>query len=305
MAGVVVQDAPNQPEPAIDGNDYSKNSRDHPIPSQYKHTLTVMVGEFCGTFMFLLLAFIGTQAALDNNNPENPKAPLAPASLMYIAASFGTALTVNVWIFYRVTGGMFNPAVTLGLVLVGAVSPLRGVLVVATQIVAGIAAAAVADGILPGPLGVANTLGDGTSIVRGLFIEMFLTAQLVLTVYFLAVEKHRATFLAPIGIGLAVFIAHICGTNFTGTGINPARSFGPAVVTSFVGYHWIYWLGPVMGSVIAFLLYSFLKWVDYGNANPGQDADDLEMARIRSPASRPTTGEKRPMSRSTGSTAVV
>jgi aquaporin related protein len=87
------------------------------------------------------------------------------------------------------------------------------------------------------------------------------------------VEKHRATFLAPLGIGLAVFIAHICGTNFTGTGINPARSFGPCVVTSFTGYQWIYWAGPFMGSLLAFAVYSILKRMEYHNANPGQDDD--------------------------------
>ncbi|OAA62977.1 Major intrinsic protein [Cordyceps fumosorosea ARSEF 2679] len=309
MAVTAVQDSPPPIPATIDvgagsTNRYSKEGRDHPIPSQYKNTLTVVVGEFCGTFMFLLLSFIGTQAALDTNNPSDLQArPLAPFSLMYIAASFGTALAVNVWIFFRVTGGMFNPAVTLGLVLVGAVSPLRGLAVFPTQIVAGIAAAAVADGLLPGPLGVANTLGDGTSIVRGLFIEMFLTAQLVLTVYFLAVEKHRATFLAPIGIGLAVFIAHICGTNFTGTGINPARSFGPAVITGFTGYQWIYWLGPFMGSGVAYGLYTFLTWVDYKTANPGQDDDDLEKGRTHHSPERPGSGEKRPLSRSTDGTA--
>lgn len=62
--------------------------------------------------MFLLLSFIGAQTALVTNNPSDPSAPLEPFSLMYIAASFGTALAVNVWIFYRVSGGMFNPAVS-------------------------------------------------------------------------------------------------------------------------------------------------------------------------------------------------
>ncbi|KAM0262563.1 hypothetical protein ACHAQJ_001608 [Trichoderma viride] len=238
-----------------------------------RNELVVVFGEFCGTFMFLLMSYIGTQAAIDNNSPGNPDAPLFPFSLMYIAASFGAALAVNVWVFYRVTGGMFNPAVTLGLVLVGAVKPIRGLLIVPTQIVAAIAAAAVTDALLPGPLLVANKLSSGTSISRGLFIEMFLTAQLVITVYFLAVEKHRSTFLAPLGIGLAVFIAHICGTNFTGTGINPARSFGPAVVTSFTGYQWIYWLGPFLGAILAFVVYTILKWMEYHTANPGQDDD--------------------------------
>ncbi|KAL7943636.1 aquaporin-like protein [Trichoderma barbatum] len=238
-----------------------------------RNELVIVFGEFCGTFMFLLMAFIGTQAAIENNSPGNPDAPLFPFSLMYIAASFGAALAVNVWIFYRVTGGMFNPAVTLGLVLVGAVKPLRGLFIFPTQLVAGIAAAAVTDALLPGPLLVANKLSSGTSISRGLFIEMFLTAQLVITVYFLAVEKHRATFLAPLGIGLAVFIAHICGTNYTGTSINPARSFGPAVVTDFTGYQWIYWLGPFLGSFLAFAVYTILKWLEYHTANPGQDDD--------------------------------
>ena len=106
---------------------------------------------------------------------------------------------------------------TLGLVLVGAVKPVRGLCVLAAQLVAAIAAAAAVDGLLPGPLLVANKLGGGASVVQGLFIEILLTAQLVLTVFFLAVEKHRATFLGPLGIGMAVFIAHIVATNWTGT----------------------------------------------------------------------------------------
>lgn len=78
-----------------------------------RNEIVVIFGEFCGTFMFLLMSFIGTQAAIDNNDPGNPNAPLFPFSLMYVAASFGSALAVNVWIFYRVTGGMFNPAVSV------------------------------------------------------------------------------------------------------------------------------------------------------------------------------------------------
>ena len=167
--------------------------------------------------------------------------------------------------------------VTLGLVLVGAVKPLRGLAIFPTQIVAGIAAAAVTHGLLPGPLKVANTLGGGINRTQGLFLEMFLTAQLVLTVYFLAVEKHRGTFLAPIGIGISVFIAHIAATNWTGTSINPARSFGPACIVGFTDYQWIYWLGPFMGSLLAFGAYTAFKWLEYQTANPGQDDDgDVE-----------------------------
>ncbi|KEY68405.1 hypothetical protein S7711_01181 [Stachybotrys chartarum IBT 7711] len=262
-----------------------KARRQHSLPDHIRHAIVVVFGEFCGTFMFLFMSFVGTQVAITNNVPGDPDAPLYPASLLYIASSFGCALAVNVWVFYRVTGGMFNPAVTLGLVLVGAVGPMQALIIVPTQLVAGIAAAGTVSGLLPGPLGVANALSNGTSIVQGLFLEMFLTAQLVLTVYFLAVEKHRATFLAPIGIGISVFIAHIAGTNYTGTSINPARSFGPAVVTGFVGYHWIYWLGPFMGALLSWGVYVLFKSMEYETANPGQDAADEEKANSPLPSS--------------------
>jgi aquaporin rerated protein, other eukaryote len=75
----------------------------------------------------------------------------------------------------------------------------------------------------------------------GLFLEMFMTAELVFVVFMLAAEKHKATFLAPIGIGLALFIAELAGVYYTGGSLNPARSFGPAVVAHFFEpYHWIY-----------------------------------------------------------------
>ena len=84
----------------------------HPLPSSTRNALTVVVGEFCGTFMFLMLSFIGAQTALNTNEPGDGQAPLRGYSILLIAAAFGTAVTVNIWIFFRVTGGMFNPAVS-------------------------------------------------------------------------------------------------------------------------------------------------------------------------------------------------
>lgn len=87
-------------------------NRIHTLSRRYEKALVIGVGEFCGTFMFLLLSFMGAQVALDNN-PTTDGQKLDPATLLYIASSFGTALAVNVWVFYRVTGGMFNPAVRI------------------------------------------------------------------------------------------------------------------------------------------------------------------------------------------------
>ena len=125
------------------------------------------------------------------------------------------------------------------MMIVGAVPYIRGCLVIVSQILGGIAAAAVVSGLTPGPLNVRTSLGGGTTVVQGLFIEMFLTAQLVFTIFMLAAEKHRGTFIAPVGIGLSLFIAELFGVQYTGGSLNPARTFGPCVVLhSFYHYHW-------------------------------------------------------------------
>lgn len=109
------------------------------------------------------------------------------------------------------------PKVTLGLCLIGALPWFRGLVVFIAQIVGAITSAAVVSGLFPGPMGVTTGLASDVSVTQGLFIEMFLTAELVFTIFMLAVEKSKATFLAPVGIGLALFVAELAGVYFTGT----------------------------------------------------------------------------------------
>jgi aquaporin rerated protein, other eukaryote len=102
--------------------------------------------------------------------------------------------------------------------------------------------------------------------------QMFLTAQLVFTIFMLAAEKHKATFIAPVGIGLSLFIAELMGVYYTGGSLNPARSFGPCVVLhSFYSYHWIYWVGPILGALLASGFYMFIKALEYETVNPEAD----------------------------------
>ena len=188
----------------------------------------------------------------------------------------------------------FNPVVSLALYLIGAVKAVRAILCFIAQILGGICAAAVAQAILPGPLNINTALGGNTSIVRGLFLEMFLTCELVLAILFLAAEKHKATYLAPIGIGLALFVAELCGVYYTGGSLNPARSFGPAVATRyFNGYHWIYWLGPVLGALLAVGFYKLMKLGDYETVNPGQDFNDEEADLFKPPEDAETAADVR------------
>ncbi len=161
--------------------------------------------------------------------------------------------------------------------LSGAVPLLRSILIAISQLLGGIAASAVVLAIFPGKLAVTTSLSEGTSLLQGFLIEMFLTFQLLTTIQMLAGEKHAATFMAPIGIGLSLFIAELSSVRFTGGSLNPARSFGPALVLGeFPREHWIYWAAPAVGSVLAAGLYRFLKMLDYERANPGQDASGRE-----------------------------
>lgn len=158
-------------------------------------------------------------------------------------------------------------------------------------------AAALVSCMFPGPISATNTvLTQGTSIAQGLFIEAFMTALLVFTILMLAGEDNYAKPVAPVGIGLALFAAMLAGkfipvfchpqpkpqsnisssipgVSYTGGSLNPARSFGPAVASrSFVGYHYIYWIGPIFGALVAAAYVRYLKWMNYQDAQPDQDA---------------------------------
>jgi aquaporin related protein len=127
---------------------------------------------------------------------------------------------------------------------------------------AGMAAAGFVSGLLPGPLTIATTLDASISVVRGLFLETFVTAQLVLTILMLPAGAAK-----PMYIGFTLFIAEICSVYFTGGSLNPARSFGPAVVIGFTNYHWIYWIGPLMGAALASGAYALIGWVRHEHLN--------------------------------------
>merc|ERR1712230_264990 len=228
------------------------------LPEVHRNNLTAFIAELAGTFLFLFFAFAIAQVA---HTPPPTDANAAPDLLVvfFIALGFGCSVAINVW-------------------LIGAVPASRGAVVFLAQMLGGIGAAGAVSATLPGPMAVNVRLGGDCSIVRGLFIEMFTTLQLAFSVIMLAAVKHKATFLAPIGIGIALFIGHMLSIYYTGAGINPARAFGPDVIThSFPGYHWIYWIGPLLGALVAASFFYILQALEWDTANPGQDYDNLEV----------------------------
>ncbi|KAI1761117.1 aquaporin-like protein [Hypoxylon sp. FL1150] len=237
----------------------------------FEQHLVAATGEFVGTFLFLFFGYAGHLMVLDMS-ASTPGA----SQIIYISMAYGFSLLVTVWAFYRISGGLFNPAVTLGLCISGAVPWARAPFLIPAQLIACMCAGAVVRVIFPGDVASLNTLlAPGMNLAQGVFAEMFFTAYLVFVILMLAAEKSKDTFLAPIGIGLALFVAEIPGVYFTGGSLNPARSFGCAVAApSFPGYHWIYWVGPLLGALLASAYYKFIKMYHYEEANPGQDATE-------------------------------
>ncbi|ORY56141.1 aquaporin [Pseudomassariella vexata] len=258
----------------------------HWVNSNFKNHFVASMGEFIGTTLFLFFAFAGTEVANiqsranNSNNSSDSNSTTGGATgfdisvLLYISIIFGFSLMVNVWIFFRISGGLFNPAVTLAMVMVKAISVTRAACLFIAQILGSLLASVIVRFLFPENFNVRTTLSGGASVAQGVFIEAILTAELVFTIFMLAKEKHRGTFMAPVGIGLALFIAEMVGVQFTGGSLNPARSFGPCVITlTFDQEHWIYWVGPLMGSLIAVMFYKLIKTLEYEMANPGADGD--------------------------------
>ncbi|KAG6833111.1 hypothetical protein H0H87_011219 [Tephrocybe sp. NHM501043] len=253
--------------------------------------LQAAVLEFVGTAFFLLLGLGGIQASTGARLMSNNQASDVE-QVLYISTCMGISLLVSAWLFFRVTGGLFNPNVSLALLLVGVMKPLRFFLFCIAQIVGAITASALIRVLTSMPLSVGTFLQSGTSVTKGIFIEMFITCALVLSVLMLAAEKHQATAFAPVRtlfvgtlrslmfddrLGLALPSSPaICNfaVYYTGASMNCARSFGPAVVGGFESDHWVYWVGPLLGSLLGAALYATMKHVQYWKLNPGQDATD-------------------------------
>ncbi|KAG8936922.1 hypothetical protein FRC02_010012 [Tulasnella sp. 418] len=291
----------------------SSNGERKPLFGRFREDVEGAGLEFCGTFLFLLIGLGGVQAAataggkaklnIDVNNETGESVIHAPRSIeqvFYISTSMALSLLMTAWLFYRVTGGLFNPCVSTALLLVGKLSPVRYVLYCVAQITGAIAAAAVLMALTPTRIDVNTRIGRGINPAQAVFIEMFLTTLLILAVLMMAAEKNKATAFAPIGAGFTIFATHLFGVAFTGASMNPARSFGPAVLTGFEARHWVYWVGPLVGSLLGVAFYSILKHIRYWTLNPDQESSNPQKSPEGPQADTARHVDKGP--RSSGST---
>ncbi|CAB1444359.1 unnamed protein product [Pleuronectes platessa] len=164
-----------------------------------------------------------------------------------VAFAFGLAIAALAQCIGHISGAHLNPADTLGFLVSSQTSVLRAFFYVIAQVLGAVAGSAIMYGIGPGTadfLGV-NKLNAVTPS-QGLTLEFLLTLQLVLCL--LAVSDQRRS----VGLG------HFPGVRYTGCGMNPARSFGPAAIMQSFDDHWVFWVGPMSAGVVAALLYNHL-----------------------------------------------
>jgi aquaporin TIP len=237
-----------------------------------ERTWRAVLAEFMATMLFV---FIGAGAvAVVTGALPLPAEALDTSTLTAIALAHGLAIAVLVAATARISGGHINPAVTFAMVVTGRMKAGPGVLYVAAQLTGAVVGALLLKMVLvssvEGNLG-AHALNDSalSSDVSGLIVEIVLTFAFVFTVFAVAVDPRGPANLAPIAIGLAILIDHFVGVPLTGASMNPARSFGPALVANSWDDHWVYWVGPLSGGALAGLLYYFLYL-----SRPDPEADE-------------------------------
>jgi MIP family channel proteins len=210
-------------------------------------TVPALVAEAIGTFLFF---FIAAGAALvATGDPA--------ATLLIVALAHGVVLAVLVSSFGAVSGGHFNPAVTLGLWIAGQIDVVKGVAYMVAQLLGG-AAAGFALAYFFGDVGPAvPALGEGVDVIEGILLEAIMTTVLLFAVFGTAVDA-RGPKIGGLAIGLAVAADILFGGPLTGAAMNPARWFGPAVAAGAFDNWFVWWIGPFLGAIVVAVLYRAL-----------------------------------------------
>ena len=200
----------------------------------------------------LLFIFLGCGAVVVSG--EMTGGGMNVPRLILIAAVHGLGIAALAYATINISGGHINPAVTFTMLVTRQISGARALTYLGAQLggaaVGGLLLLVVVPGASETTLG-SHSLGAGVAPWAGVLTEAILTFGLVFVIFTTAVNSRELRNFAPIAIGLAVFVTNVVGIPISGASLNPARSFGPAVVAWEWADHWVYWAGPVAGGVIA------------------------------------------------------
>jgi len=206
------------------------------------------LAELIGTFA---LIFFGAGAILTHNANQM-------VGMTGIAVAHGLAILVMIYAFGAISGGHFNPAVTMGFLVTRRLSFGGAIAYWIAQLVGASLAAWVLLCAWHGPteahLGV-PTVAAGVSPMLAMSLEGLMAFILVIVIFGSAVDPRASKGFAGLAIGLTLVGNILAGGALTGASFNPARAFGPALISGYWQDQWLYWVGPLLGGAIAGLLY--------------------------------------------------
>lgn len=224
------------------------------------------LAEFIGTFW---LVFGGCGSAI-----FAAAFPELGIGFLGVALAFGLTVLTGAFALGHISGGHFNPAVSVGLWVGGRFDTKDLIPYVVSQVVGAVLAAWVLYLIVQGQAGFAGTGGFATngyaelspgkySLISALMIEIVLTAMFLIVIMG-ATDKRAPAGFAPIAIGLALTLIHLISIPVTNTSVNPARSTGVAIFaeTAALSQLWLFWVAPIIGAIIGAIIYKILEKED-------------------------------------------
>ncbi|XP_016394669.1 aquaporin-8b [Sinocyclocheilus rhinocerous] len=221
-------------------------------PNLFERLFQPCVAELVGTAFFV---FIGCVSVIEN---------VADAGRLQPALAHGLAVAVLIACMAEISGSHFNPSFTIAVYLCGGMELKMVAPYLISQLTGGLLGAVMANGMTSNEKyaraqGAAFTvLQADDHVLKPLFGEIAMTCLVTMVVLLGAVNAKSKSPLVPFLVGCTVIINVLAGGDVSGTCLNPARALGPAVLTNYWTHHWVYWVGPITGGLIAAALVRIL-----------------------------------------------
>jgi len=180
-----------------------------------------------------------------------------------IALAFGVTVATMAQSIGHISGCHINPAVTAGLLVGRKIGLIKAAFYIVAQCLGAVIGAGLLKMVLPALQAFPGEtkLSDGVSAGQGFGVEFLITYVLILVVFGAAADENNSPSVkgsAPLAIGLSITTCHLFAIPFTGSSMNPARTFGPAAIQGAFENHWVYWFGPILGGIAAAITYQMI-----------------------------------------------
>ncbi|KAM4598289.1 aquaporin-8-like [Polymixia lowei] len=210
----------------------------------FEYYVQPCLAELLGSTAFI---FVGCLSVIENTEGTGRLQP---------ALAHGLTLCIVIGTMGQISGGHFNPAVSVSVMIIGGLRSFLLIPYIMAQLCGGMIGAGLVK-LITSEKNYANSTGAAFTIVKAdsqiasaVVAEVVMTLFLTMVVCLGAVNRRTRSFLAPLCIGLTVTANILAGGSVSGACMNPARAFGPAMVSNYWSYHWMYWVGPMGGALL-------------------------------------------------------